>query len=177
MKKLIAALMALTMVFTAMMTVLAEEDIPAFTNGVQFNMSLAQVQNLVNLPGGETDTEYRGGTEFRELEYEDVRSDDGFVADIKFLFIGDSLVAIHMDMKDGTGYDSVKAALTGVYGEAVPFDAAEIGNARFVIDDDGDLDDCVEMIPAGGVTIVLERDDDGDVDVTFFDPAAAYINN
>ena len=43
------------------------------------------------------------------------------------------------------------------------------------IDDDGDLKDCKEMIVGNGVTIVLEQDDDGDVDVTFLDPIAAYI--
>ena len=172
MKKLIAALAALTMVFAAMMTVLAEEDVPTFADGVQFNMDQAQVQKLVNLPGGETDTEYRGTTKFLELEYEHVRTEDGFVADIKYLFVDDSLVAIRIDMEDGTGYDSVKDVLTRAYGETVPFDAAKIGNAKFIIDDDGDLKDCREMIQANGVTIVLERDHDGDVEITFFDPAA-----
>ena len=33
------------------------------------------------------------------------------------------------------------------------------------------------MIKTGIVTIVLEQDHDGDVDVTFLDPTAAYINN
>ena len=61
--------------------------------------------------------------------------------------------------------------------EAVPFNAAEIGNAKYVIDDDGDLKDCKEMIKTDLVTIVLEQDHDGDMDVTFLDPTAAYINN
>ena len=33
------------------------------------------------------------------------------------------------------------------------------------------------MIEAEGVTVVLEQDHDGDVDVTFLDLTAAYINN
>ena len=64
-----------------------------------------------------------------------------------------------------------------VNGEVVPFDASEIGNARYVIDDDGDLKDCKEMIKANGATFVLEQDKDGDVDLTILDPTAAYINN
>ena len=179
MKKLLAALMALTLIVTAGAVALAEETaVPTFANGIQFNMDLDQVREMLNLPNPEVDKEVRGTTEFWELEYENVVSaDDGFVADIKYLFVGNGLVAFHMDMADGTGYDNVKDALTREFGEAVPFDAAKIGNAKFVIDDDGDLKDCLEMIEANGLTIVLELDHDGDVDVTFFDPTAAYINN
>ena len=61
--------------------------------------------------------------------------------------------------------------------EAVPFNAAEIGNAKYVIDDDGDLKDCKEMINYNGATFVLEQDRDGDVDITLLDTTAAYINN
>ena len=32
------------------------------------------------------------------------------------------------------------------------------------------------MIELEGLTIILEQDKDGDVDVTFLNPAAAYIN-
>ena len=53
MKKLIATLMALVLAF-AMTAALAEgPGVPTFMNGVQFNMDLPQVQELVNLPGGE----------------------------------------------------------------------------------------------------------------------------
>ena len=175
MKKLIATLLALCLTFTAA-AVLAE-TVPTFDGGVQFNMDLPQVQELVNLPGGEKDSEYRGRTEFWELEYEKVKTSYGFVADIEYLFVGNCLVAIHYDTAHGTGYDSVKNTLASAYGEAVPFSAAKIGNAKFAIDDDGDLKDCREMIEADGLTIILERDHDGDVDVTFIDPTAAYINN
>lgn len=177
MKKLTAALLALTLILTGAMTALAEENTANLAGGIQFNMDMTQVQELVNLPGGETEQEYRGTTEFWELEYENVVGADGFTGDIKYLFVGNCLVAIHIDMADGTSYDSVKESLTATYGEAVPFDAAKIGNARFVIDDDGDLKDCREMIETEFVTVVLEQDREGDVDVTFFDPTAAYINN
>ena len=46
-----------------------------------------------------------------------------------------------------------------------------------MIDDDGELNDCKEMIEAEGLLIVLERGDDGDVDVTLLDTTVAYINN
>ena len=80
-------------------------------------------------------------------------------------------------MADGSSYENVRVALVSTYGEAVPFDAAKIGSGRYAIDDDGDLKDCREMIEAGNLIIVLERDHDGDVDVTFLDMAAAYINS
>ncbi len=178
MKKMFAILMALAMVFTAAAVALAEEPAaPAFMNGVQFNMDMDQVMELVNLPNPEIEREKtRGTTEFYELEYENVTGENGFTADLKFLFVGNSLVAIRFDMEDGTSYEDVKADLVRVYGEAIPFDAAKIGNGKFAIDDDGDLKDCTEMIEAEGVTIVLEKDRDGDVDVTILDPTAAYIN-
>ena len=177
MKKTLAILAALVMVFAAVASLAEEPAARTFVAGVQFNMDMDQVMELVNLPNPEIDREKtRGTTEFWELDYENVRSDDGYVADIKFVFVGNCLVAIHFDMTDGTSYETAKAAFTG-YGEAVPFDAAKIGNARFVIDDDGDLKDCREMIEAEGVTIVLEQDHDGDVDITILDPTAAYINN
>jgi len=117
-----------------------------------------------------------GATEFYELEYENVTGADGFAADIKYLFVGNGLVAIHFDMADGTRYEKVMADLVSTYGEAVPFDAAKIGNGKYAIDDDGELEDCKEMIETEYVTIVIEQDKDGDVDVTFLDPTAAYIN-
>ena len=177
MKKLIAILAALTLMLTAF-AALAEENTPTFTNGIQFNMDMDQVMELLNLPNPEIEKERtRGTTDFWELEYENVRGEDGITADIKYFFVGNSLVAIHYDCADGTGYDNIKAMITRIYGETVPFDAAKIGNGRFAIDDDGDLKDCQEMIEADGLTIVLELDRDGDVDVTLLDPTAAYINN
>ena len=177
MKKTMAILAALVMVFAAVAATAEEPAAPVFAGGVQFDMDMEQVMEIVNLPNPEIDREYRGTTEFYELEYEDVATGDGYIVDVKYLFVGNGLVAIHYDMADGTSYEAVKAQLTAVYGEAVPFDAAKIGNARFVIDDDGDLKDCKEMIEANGFTFVLEQDRDGDVDVTILDPTAAYINN
>ena len=179
MKKTLAILTGLVMVFAVTAVALAEETTaPVFSMGVQFNMDMDQVMQLVNRPNPEIDHERtRGMIEFTELEYKKVVTDDGFTADVKFVFSENSLVAIHFDMADRTSYETVKAALVGAYGEAVPFDAAKIDSAKYVIDDDGDLKDCREMIEAQGVIIVLEQDRDGDVDITFLDPAAAYILN
>ena len=179
MKKILATLTALVMVFAVAAAALAEEPAdPVLYGGVKFNMDMEQVMEIVNLPNPEIEQEKtRGTTEFYELEYEDVTDSQGLTADIKFLFVGNSLVAVHYDMEDGTSYETVKALLTGAYGDAVPFDAAKIGNGRYAIDDDGDLKDCREMIEAQGVTIVLEQDHDGDMDITQLDPTAAYINN
>ena len=181
MKKFIAILMILAIVFTAM-AALAEDSAKVTLSGnVQFNMDMDQVMERLkelNLTNPEIEKEKtRGPVEFWELEYENVATGDGYVADIKYLFVGNGLVAVHYDMKDGTSYEKVKAQLVEAYGEAVPFNAAEIGNAKYAIDDDGDLKDCKEMVKTDGLTFVLEQDHDGDVEVTILDPTAAYINN
>ncbi len=92
-------------------------------------------------------------------------------------FVGNSLVAIHYDLEEGTNYEAIKDILVKTYGDAVPFDATNIGNARYVIDDDGDLKDCKEMIVRDDLIVVLEQDHEGDMDVTILDPTAAYIKN
>ena len=175
MKKTFAILTALVMVFAAV-AALAEETAPAT---VEFNMDMDQVMQILNLPNPEIEREKtRGTTEFWELEYDRVTGENGFTADIKYLFVGNGLVAIHYDMAEGTKYEDVKTELTSTYGATVPFDAAKIGNGKYVVDDDGDLKDCKEMIETeNGVAIFLEQDHDGDVDVTFLDLTAAYINN
>ena len=181
MKKTLAILAVLVMVFAATASLAEEPAKMTFSGGVEFNMDMDQVMGLMkelNLPNPEIDREKtRGPVEFWELEYEHVTDSEGYTADVKYLFVGNGLVAVHYDMADGTSYEKVKAQLTGAYGEAVPFNAAEIGNAKYVIDDDGDLKDCKEMIKTDLVTIVLEQDHDGDVDITFLDPTAAYIHN
>jgi hypothetical protein len=180
MKKMIGTLLALSLVLAVAMTAALAEDSPTpiLIDGVEFNMDMDQVMQLVNRSNPEIDSEQtRGGVEFMELEYAHVSDPDGFAADIKFLFVGNSLVAIHYDMADGTSYDNVRTTLANTYGEAVPFDASKIGSGRYAVDDDGDLKDCQEMIEAGNLIIVLEHDNDGDVDVTFLDMGAAYINS
>ena len=179
MKKIFSILAVLAMILTLATGALAAETAaPSFTGGVQFNMDMTQVMEIVNRKNYEIDREKtRGSVEFYELEYEHVTDEEGFTADVTYLFVGNSLVAIHFDMADNVTYDQVKAALTATYGEAVPFDAAKIGNGRYAIDDDGDVKECKEMILADGVMIVLEEDHDGEVNVTILDPTAAYINN
>ena len=182
MKKLIATLVALMMVLGVAACALAEEGTePTFAGNVQFNMDMDQVmervESMVTPAKKEIEgPKMRGATEFYELEYENATGADGFAADIKYLFVGNGLVAVHFDMADGTRYEKVMADLVSTYGEAVPFDAAKIGNGKYAIDDDGELEDCKEMIETEYVTIVIEQDKDGDVDVTFLDPTAAYIN-
>ena len=178
MKRLITTLLALVLTLAATVSLAEESASPTFIGGVSFSMNIDQVMECLNLPNPEIEKEHtRGNIDFLELEYENITSEDGYTADLKFSFVDSGLVAIHLDMEDGTDFAQIKALLAAAYGESVPFDAAKIGNARFVIDDDGELDDCREMIEAEGVTIVLEQDRDSDIDITFFDPAAAYINN
>ena len=179
MKKAMAILAALVMVLTAAFSAMAEETTgPEFGKGVRFNMDMDQVMQLVNLPNPKIEKEKtRGTVEFYELEYENIQTGEGFACDAKYLFVGNSLVAMRIDMADGTSYEALRALLTEMYGEAVPFDAEKIGNGKYAIDDDGDLKDCKEMIEAQGFIVVLEQDNDGDVDITILDPTAAYINN
>lgn len=180
MKKTLAIIAALVMVFTATFALAEEPAKMTFSGGVEFNMDMDQVmgllQTLENMPQPEIDKERtRGTVEFWELEYENVAK-DGYIADVKYFFVGNGLVAIRCDFAEGTSYDRVRNDLA-VYGEAVPFDSAAIGNGRYVIDDDGGLEDCREMIVGNGVIFVLERDEDGDVELTILDSTAAYINN
>ena len=181
MKKLISALMVLIMAFAVASCAMAEEESKTVLAGnVRFGMDREQVEQqadkLLNSKEKESEgPKKRGSIGFYELEYEDAATDYGFLADIKYFFVDNGLVAVHFDAADNTGYDAVREKLIQAYGEAVSFSAAKVGNGRYVIDDDGELDDCREMIEAEGVIIVLERDDDGGVDVTFLDPSASYL--
>ena len=178
MKKLIASLLTLALALVLGLTpVLAEGTAaPEFLGGIQFGMNLDQVMEKFARPNPEIDHEAtRGPVSFTELEYEHI-SDASFACDLNFKFVDNALVAVHYDMADGTSYESVKASLERTYGAAVPFNAEKIGNAKYAIDDDGDLKDCKEMIETAGLTIVIEQDRDGDMDVTYLDPTAAYIN-
>ena len=181
MKKTLAIIAALVMVFAATFALAEEPAKMTFSGGVEFNMDMDQVmgllQTLENMPQPEIDKERtRGAIEFWQLEYDHVSSGDGYTADLKYFFVGNGLVALRYDFAEGTSYEAIKKELAA-YGEAVPFDATAIGNARYVIDDDGELRDCKEMILANGVIFVLERDEDGDVELTILDSTAAYINN
>ena len=179
MKKLIASLLTLAMILTLAMTAaLAEEPAEVtFHNGIAFGMNLNEVMEKSSLPNPDVENhKLRGPFDFSELEYEKITDDTGLTADLKYFFVDDSLVAFHVDFADGTAYETVRAQLIPAYGEAVPFDAAKIGNGRFVIDDDGDLEDCQEMVVTENLIIVLEKDHEGDVDVTFLNPAAAFLS-
>ncbi len=180
MKKTLAIIAALVMVFAATFALAEEPAKISFSGGVEFDMDMDQVMELLKAAGNMTNPEIdsertRGTVEFWELEYENVAK-DGYIADVKYLFVGNGLVAIRCDFAEGTSYEAIKKELAA-YGEAVPFDATAIGNARYVIDDDGELRDCKEMILANGATFVLEQDEDGDVELTILDSTAAYINN
>ena len=178
MKKTLAILAALVMVFAATAALAEEPAKPTFTGGIEFGMDMNKVKELlkdVGMPDPEADSEHtRGGFVFGELEYENVSSYDGFTADAKYSFIDGGLVAIHYDFADNASYENIRSQLAE-NGEVVPFNAADVGNGKYVIDDDGDLKDCKEMIKLNGAILVLEQDHEGDVDLTILDPNAAYI--
>lgn len=174
MKKILAIVMALAMVLTAA-SVLAEENAFTFRNGVTFGLNMDQVMEK-ETGRYEIDSEHTlGPVEFYELEYEHV-SVDGKPADLTYLFVGNELVAIRVNLEEHAAtFDQVKAALSEKYGESVPVDLAMLGNGVYAVDDDGRLERQAEAIVSGNVMIIIEADED-DVDVTYVDLNAAYIN-
>ena len=174
MKKMLAILMALAMVFTAM-AALAEEKAFTFRNGITFGMNMDQVM-AAESGRYEIDNERtHGGVEFAELEYEHVMVDNK-PADLKYLFVGNELVAIRVDFEDrAISFDQAKADLTALAGETAPVDLAKLANGIYAVDDDGRLEAKAEAIVSGNVMIIIEEDED-EVNVTFVDLNAAYIN-
>ncbi len=174
MKKILAIVMALAMVCAAA-TVLAEENAFTYRNGITFGMNMDQVMET-ETGRYEIDSEHTiGPVEFYELEYEHV-SVDNKPADLTYLFVGNELVAIRVNLEEHAAtFDEVKAVLTGKYGESVPVDLARLGNGIYAVDDDGRLEGRAEAIISGNVMIIIEADEE-DVNVIYIDLNAAYIN-
>ena len=165
---------ALTMVFAAA-TVLAEENAFTFRNGITFGLNMDQVM-ATETGRYEIDSEHtRGPVTFDELEYEHVSVNDK-PADLTYLFVGNELVAIRIDLEEyAATFDQVKADLTAKYGESAPVDLARLGNGIYAVDDDGRFEGRAEAIISGNVMIIIEADEE-DVNVIYVDLNAAYIN-
>ena len=73
-----------------------------------------------------------------------------------------------------TGYDQVKAKLTAQFGDAAAVDLQLLGKGVFAVDDDGRLEVKAEAIVSGHLIIVLEQDEE-DVNVTYVDLTAGYL--
>ena len=174
MKKILAIVMALAMVFTAA-TVLAEENAFTYRNGVTFGLNMDQVM-ATETGQYEIESEHtRGAVRFDELEYEHTTV-DGKPADLTYLFVGNELVAIRVSLEEHAAtFDEVKADLTAKYGESAPVDLAKLGNGIYAVDDDGRLEGRAEAIISGNVMIIIEADEE-DVNVIYIDLNAAYIN-
>ena len=175
MKKFLAILMALAMVFTAT-AALAEENAFTFRNDITFGMNMDQVM-AAESGRYEIDNERtHGPVDFAELEYEHVMVDNK-PADLKYLFVGNELVAIRVDFEErAVSFDQAKADLIAFHGgEAAPVDLAKLANGIYAVDDDGRLEVKAEAIVSGNVMIIIEEDED-EVNVTFVDLNAAYIN-
>ena len=175
MKKLLAFLAALCLLCAA---ALAEEPVFTFRSGVTFGLNMDQVMEAETVPYHEIDNERtKGPVSFAELEYEDV-TENGMKADLKYLFVGNELVAIQVsyDTEDrGISYEAVRDALEKAYGPSAALDAAALGNGIYAVDDEGRPEGQTEAWASGAVMIILVRDDD-DVDVTYVDLSAAYIH-
>ena len=110
------------------------------------------------------------------VKFEQHLTENGVSADVKYLFVGNELVAIRV------GYDTwdisfqqLEADLTAKYGPAAAtVDLNALGNGIFAVDDDGRLERRAEAFVSGNVMIVLEQDGD-DIDLTYVDLSAAYI--
>lgn len=174
MKKILSVLMILAMVFTAAM---AEENTFGFHDGaVTFGMNMDQVMAAETAQYHEIDTEHtHGSVAFGELEYENILVNNK-PADLKYLFVGNELVAIRINFEDrSVTFDQAKEELSALFGETGAVDTATLANGIYAVDDDGRLEARAEAITTGNVMIVIEEDED-DVDVTFVDLNAAYIS-
>ena len=174
MKKIMAILMVLAIVIAAA-AAMAEENAFIFREGITFGMNMDQVMAL-ETGRYEIDTEHtHGPVDFDELEYEHTTVDNK-PADLTYLFVGNELVAIRVSFEDrAISFDQAKADLVALCGEAAPVDLARLANGIYAVDDDGRLEGRAEAIITGNVMIIIEADED-DVDVTFVDLNAAYVN-
>ena len=176
MKKMAAALIAVLMILSV--AALAEDSAFTFRNGVTFQMDMAAVM-ATESGRAETDDEHtRGGIEYTKAEYEHV-TENGAQADLEYLFIGNSLVAVRVKYDDGRmNYDTLMNDLTSRYGEAAAVDTAVLGSGIYIVDDEGRLKSDARAFTSGGLMVVVERekDDDGDeIEVTYLDMTAAYL--
>ena len=174
MRKTLAVLMALVMVLAIAAVAAAEEAPFTFHNGVQCGMNMDQIE-AVETGRYEYDNEHtHGPVDFAELEYEHTKV-DGIRAEVKYLFVGNGLVAIRVNYETrDISYRQLKDNLTAKYGPAGAVDKALLANGIYAVDDDGRLERQSEAIVAGNVMIVLELDED-DIDVTYVDLTAAYV--
>ncbi len=176
MKKLIAILSALCLLCTAA-AVLGESAAPfTFRNGVTFGMNMDDVIAAENSKYYEIDNERtHGPVEFWELEYEHI-TENNARADLTYLFVGNELVAIRLGYETrDIRYEQVKADLTAKYGEPVALDLAKLANGVYAVDDDGRPEGRTEAWVAGNLMVVTEVDHD-DIDVTYVDLGAGYVN-
>jgi len=173
MKKLFAVLIALCLVLS--MAALAEVTVFVFRNGVQFGMPQKDVTATEGDARYEVDTEHTDGpVTFTEVEYENVDV-EGIRADVTYMFVEDALAAIRVDYADkAVSFDEIDKAMTAAYGEGEALDAKVLGNAVYAVDDDGRPEAKAKLWKSGDAAVVVEQDGD-DVDVTYVDMAAAYL--
>ena len=176
MKKLAAALLAFLMIFSV--TTMAENTAFTFRNGVTFQMDMSAVMGTESGRADIDDEHTRGGIKYTKAEYENV-TENGVTADLEYLFIDNSLIAIRVKYDDGRmNYDVLMNDLTSKYGEAAAVDTAALGNAIYAVDEDGRLNADSRAFTSGSLMVIVERekDDDGDeIEITYLDMTAAYI--
>ena len=174
MKKTLAALMVLCLMFSTM----ALAETPAFTlrNGITFGMDMDQVMSAEPSGRYEIDREAtRIGIDFYELEYEHVM-ENNVPVDLKYLFADNALVAVCMNYETwDISYAQLTEELTAKYGASVAVDMKTLGKGIYAVDDDGRFEGRAEAIISGNVMIIIEADEE-DVNVIYVDLNAAYIN-
>ena len=173
MKKTLAALMVLCLMFSTM----ALAETPAFTlrNGITFGMDMDQVMSAEPSGRYEIDREAtRIGIDFYELEYEHVM-ENNVPVDLKYLFADNALVAVCMNYETwDISYAQLTEELTAKYGASVAVDMKTLGKGIYAVDDDGHVKRHSEAWNCGNVMIVLENDGE-DLEVTYVDLGAAYL--
>lgn len=173
MKKFFAVLTVLCLVLS--MAALAEKVTFTFHDGVLFGMPQKDVVAAEGNAPHEVETEHTlGPVTFTEVEYENVAIDN-IKADVKYMFVEDTLVAIRVNYDDNAvSYDEIDKTLTAAYGEGADLDVKALGNGVYAVDDEGRPEAKAKLWNGGDVLVVVEQDED-DVDVTYLDAVAAYL--
>ena len=170
MKKMLSVLVALILTL-GLTAALAEETPFTIRNNVTFGMNMDDVIASEPVRYHEIDNEHaHGGVTFAELEYKHV-TENNVPVEIKYLFVGNELVAVRFNYEArDIGYEQLAAK----FGPFSALDPAALGRGIYAVDDDGRPEFGAESAVQGNVAVVLELDED-DIDVTFVDLAAGYI--
>lgn len=181
MKKMLAILMTLCLVFSAAACFAAETKEPFMIQaGIYFGMSQAELTSVLGNTVHEIETEHtKGPVNFVDVEVEN-DTVNGLKADVHYYLANDKLVAVKVDFDDqaaGAFEESKKLFTEKLESEGAALDVPALASGIYVIDDDGKIEAGSELISwmSGSVLVVLEKEKDSDVNAYVIDLSADYI--